>query len=128
MTTVTIQNGAIVSIPEPATMIVWSLLGAASWLGMRVGGAAQAGRPAALVAREPPGHPRDHRPRHPLGGPERGQLMRLVPSETQFMETRIMNTYAKLGVAIGALIVGLVCFGVSQAAVVVVILTRSRPT
>ncbi len=23
-------------IPEPATMIVWSLLGAASWLGMRV--------------------------------------------------------------------------------------------
>jgi hypothetical protein len=24
------------AVPEPATMIVWSLLGAASWLGMRV--------------------------------------------------------------------------------------------
>ncbi len=30
------QNAYIVPIPEPATLIVWSLLGGASWLGMRV--------------------------------------------------------------------------------------------
>lgn len=31
-----LAEGAIVSTPEPATFIIWSLLGAGSWLGMRV--------------------------------------------------------------------------------------------
>ena len=35
------------TVPEPATIIVWSLLGAASWMGMRVV------RPGRRVGRQP---------------------------------------------------------------------------
>ena len=55
-----------------------------AWCGKQVGNeglaaASDAGRPAALVAREPPGDPRDHHPRRPALSDFVGATVELSP-------------------------------------------------